>query len=1145
MPCDWCGFANADAARFCGGCGASLATECPSCAAPLRSGLRFCDSCGTQLGPAPSEPDPIAPGTRAERRRVSVLFVDLEDFTGIAESMDPEALRQVQSRYFESARAAVAAYDGTIEKFIGDAVMAVWGAPAAHEDDAERAVRAALAIVDSVSRLGGAASGLALRARAAVCTGGAAVTVGALGQGMVSGDLVNVAARLQSEAPTGGVLVDEPTRDLASGAATYEPVGSLTLKGRSAGIAAFRAIPRSRTDDARPAGAHSGAFVGRDGELRELIGLFEASVRERQCRLVSITGIAGIGKSRLGWELGEWIERLPDDVAWHTGQAPPYGEGITFAPLAEMVRRRIRVGAAEPPSVARRRLAATLSELVADEAERRWMEPRVAVLIERGDGEEFDREELFAAWRRFFERVADRTPVVLVFEDVQWADAALLDFIEHLAGWAREHPILVICLARVELLDRRPAWGTGTPRFTSIRLERLADADMRALLLGRAPDLSEGAVTSILARAGGVPLYGVEVVRVLSDGEPSPPVESLDVPDSLAGLISARIDAVPPAERLLLLSAAILGNRFEPGALVAITGTEPALIRERVEALARRDLLTLDEDPASPGHGAISFVQDLVRDVAAQTLAHADRRELHLAAARYLEAHDGEDIGEALARHLVEAHRLAPTHPDAARIARRAVAALRTAGRDALRLHVPSRALAHLEKALELAATPTERATVLEEAAAAARADARLDAAEAYLRELIELRGEGPESGRARAQLASVLLTAQRNEPALVELEAAVTAVADLASDPAGVEVISQLARARTLVGDDEAGLIWAERAIAAAEQLKLGSVAADARVTRGTALVRIGKVDEGMRELGRTIEDARRDGHLAVELRARNNLAWLAVADDPRTTLETAREGFDLAQTMGVGDMAVQLGEVACAAAVDTGDWPWALATTDALVATSIPEASRVALISNAAIIGAFAGDRRRVESLDAILPLPSETDAQVAAGVVTARAWTAFTAGRFNEAHDLATAAASESFGADRFQALALAVRAATWAGEPEKAAATLQVAEGTKLVGRATEATLASLRAAVSASRGDREPSGFEDAAAAWRRLDLPTQLAICLLDAERLADVETGELDQALRALGAHGLRALPAPSRASAHSGARTGTADRG
>ncbi len=962
------------------------------------------------------------------------------------------------------------------------------------------------------------------------------MTIGASGQGMVAGDLVNVAARLQSRAPAAGVLVDEATRDLASDAATYEAVGTMALKGRSGRIAAFRATPRSGADDVRSGGAHRGPFIGRDGELRELIGLYESSAREAQCRLVSVTGIAGIGKSRLAWEFGEWIERLPDDVAWHVGHARAYGDAITFAPLAEMVRRRIRVSDLEPPSVARRQLAATMTELVSDEVERAWMEPRIATLLDRDQPDAFERDELFAAWRRFFERVSERTPAVLVFEDLQWADTALLDFIDHLATWAREHPILVVTLARPELLDRRPAWGAGMPRSTSIRLERLADDDMRALLGGRAPDLADGMVEAILARAGGVPLYAVEVVRILAEPErrggrrrderrEGRPGAVVEVPDSLAGLISARIDAVPAAERRLLLSAAVLGSRFRPEELAAISGTDPAVVRERVEALVRRDLLTLDDEIASPGRGGISFVQDLVRDVASRTLGHADRRALHLAAARYLESTDREGASEALARHLVEAHRLAPDHPDALRVARRAVAALRAAARDAQRIHVPDRALGHLETALTLAGSPEERAAVLEEAAAAARAAAQLSQAERFLRELIELRRDGPEAAKARAQLASVLLMAQRNEPALVELESAIAAVDDAESDPAGVELIAQLARARLLVGDEQAGLGWAEQATEAAERLGLGGVAVDAHVTHGTALVVLGEVEVGIEELERAIETARRDGFLSAELRARNNLAWLAVADDPRVTLETARRGFELAQVMGVGDMAVQLGEVACAAALDTGDWEWALATTDELLSAPLPEANRLNLIADAAVIGALAGDRSRLKALDGIEPLPPETDAQVAAGIKTARAWISLVGGRLDEARDLAAAAALESLGADRFHALIVGARASVWAGDREGAAAALSEAEETQLTGRAKEAALETLRAGVAALDGDNDPAAFERAADGWRRLELPTQLALCLIDAARLVGLRTEELPSVIAELGARGLRGL--------------------
>jgi class 3 adenylate cyclase len=1136
MPCESCGFANAEAARFCGGCGRPLTATCRSCEAPLTAGVRFCSNCGAPVGtategaalPASGPPSPPTTAAGAERRRISVMFVDLENFTSLAESLDPEEVRRVQSRYFEAARSVVASYGGTIEKFIGDAVMAVWGAPTAHEDDAERAVRAALGIVVEVSRLGGAVSDRGLEARAAVASGEAAVTIGAPEQGMVAGDMVNVAARLQPRAPAGGVLVDGATRELAPNAAAYESVGTLTLKGRTAGIAAHRARPLDDAAAGRVRGVHAGPFAGRDRELRELTGLYEAMVREGLSRLVSITGIAGIGKSRLAWEFGEWIERRPEAVAWHAGRAPAYGESITFAAVAEMVRRRIRVADDAPPGVVRRQLATTLSELVRDDEERRWMEPRVAVLLGRDEDHDFERDELFAAWRRFFERVSDRSPVVLVFEDLHWADPALLDFVEHLATWAREHRILIVALARPELLDRRPGWGAGVGRFTSINLDRLSDAAVRELLSDRAAGLPDAVVRTILDRAGGVPLYAVEVMRMLGSGPR--PGGAIEVPDSLAGLIAARIDALPAAERRLLLSASVLGRRFRPEALAAVSGADAAVVHERADALVRRDLLTVDDELGSPGRGDMAFMQDLVRDVAFRTLGHDDRRALHIAAARYLEAREDDGAADALARHLLEAHRLAPTHVDAPRIARRAVAALRTAARDAMRLHVPERALRHLEHALEMTEAPAQRAVLLAEAATAARDAAQLDVAEALLRELVAHHGDGdaPAAARARAQLASVLLMAQRNEPALVELEAALAAIADPEADAGAAEVAAQLARARMLVGDDEAGVEWADRAIATAERLDVSAVAADAIVTRGTALVRLGRGAEGLAELDRAIGLAREGALLATELRARNNLAWLLVSDDPHATLANARAGGDLATTMGVGDMAVQLLEVACAAAIDTGDWEWALSTTAEITRGPVPQANRINLISQAAVLGAYTARRPPLRAFAAIQPLPPETDPQVASSVLYAQAWIAFLAGSLDEAQRLAAQAAVESFGAERSYQVALVGRAALWRGDRDAAAAAIGTFDGLPLTGRATRATSRTLAAGLAVLDGDSDPGAFTTAADAWRELRLPLPLALCLLDAQRLlggAAAGRDELVATLRTLRARGLERL--------------------
>ncbi|HEY6607917.1 MAG TPA: hypothetical protein VI277_01865, partial [Candidatus Limnocylindria bacterium] len=680
----------------------------------------------------------------------------------------------------------------------------------------------------------------------------------------------------------------------------------------------------------------------------------------------------------------------------------------------------------------------------------------------------------------------------------------------------------------------RPGFGGSVGRFTSLHLERLPDDAMRELLMGRATSLPEQEIRSILDRAGGVPLYAVEVARVLEDRglEATERVASkrLDVPDSLAGLITARIDALPVDERRLLLSAAVLGRSFRPEALHAVSGTEAALVRGRVEDLVRRDLLQVDDELASPGLGGISFVQDLVRDVAYRTLGLADRRALHIAAARYLESREDEGAAEALSFHLVRAQELAPEHPDARRVARRAVGALRIAARDALRMHAPERALAHLQRGLELVDSPEQRALLLEEAATSARAAARLELSESYLRELIGLVADtdAARAARARAQLASVLLMAQRNEPALAELEAALRAMKDPDSDPAGVEVAAQLARAHVLVGDDAASLAWAERAFAAAQRLGMDAVAIDAVVTRGTARVRLGDEAAGMTDLDMAIERARAGGFLATELRARNNLAWLTVSDDPRATLRTARDGFELATRMGVGDMAAQLGEVACAAALDTGDWTWSLQTTDELLRGSVPYANRISLIAGAAIIGAIAGDAGRMADLAELEPIPEGTDAQLVSGVHHARAWIAFVSGEFGAATRLAADAAAGTFGAERVHQLALCARAAMWDGDRGSAANAMAEIELEPLRGRVVAATRLSLEAGLAAIDSHDAVAAFARADDAWRALDLPLHLALSQLDADRLLGESApapDELVATLEGLGARGLLGL--------------------
>ncbi|MFI5254490.1 MAG: AAA family ATPase, partial [Candidatus Limnocylindrales bacterium] len=524
MICASCGTENRADRRFCRNCGLALASACAVCGAANEPGDRFCGNCGSALAAiaatgevatALNAPDATSVAT-TERRFVSVLFLDLVGFTALTESRDPEDVQALQRRYFQAAREVVGRYGGTVEKFIGDAVMAVWGTPVAHEDDADRAVRAALDLVDSVAQLDTGAPELRLRARAAVMTGETAVNLGAAGQGMVTGDLVNTAARLQGAAEPGQVLVGDATRRATEAAIRYESVGDHQLKGKSEGVAAWRAIAVlagrgavGRADVLEP------PFVGRDTEFHLLKELLHAAGRERRARLVSIVGVAGIGKSRLVWELEKYIDGIEEAIYWHQGRSPAYGEGVAFWALGEMVRQRAGIAETESPNVARERLDAALAEYVPNVEERAWLGPRLAALIGLEEMPATERADLFAAWRTFFERVSERGTAVLVFEDLQWADQGVFDFVESLLEWSRSHPLLIVTLARPEVFERRPSWGAGQRNFSGLHLEALPNGAIRDLLAGLAPGIPEALIARVVARAEGVPLYAVETVRML------------------------------------------------------------------------------------------------------------------------------------------------------------------------------------------------------------------------------------------------------------------------------------------------------------------------------------------------------------------------------------------------------------------------------------------------------------------------------------------------------------------------------------------------------------------------------------------------------------------------------------------------------
>jgi len=401
VQCATCGTENRTGSRFCDNCGAPLASNCPACGEPNRSDARFCASCGATLAAGAPAAAATQPAT-AERRLVSVLFTDLVGFTTIAEDRDPEAVRELLSRYFDTATEIVQLHGGTVEKFIGDAVMAVWGTPIAHEDDAERAVRTALVLVDAVAALHPG-----LQARGGVLTGEVAVTLGATNQGMVAGDLVNTAARLQGVAEAGTVLVGETTRRAAERAIVFEPLGDQSLKGKTSPVPAWRALRvvaqrggQGRADGLEP------PFVGRDEELRQLKDVLHAVGRERRPRLVSITGPGGIGKSRLVWELEKYVDGVAETIYWHRGRSPSYGEGIAFWALGEMVRRRARLTEDDDEATTRERITTTLEEYVGDASERERIGPALLTLLGVEEAPAGGRDALFPALAPFLR--ADR-----------------------------------------------------------------------------------------------------------------------------------------------------------------------------------------------------------------------------------------------------------------------------------------------------------------------------------------------------------------------------------------------------------------------------------------------------------------------------------------------------------------------------------------------------------------------------------------------------------------------------------------------------------------------------------------------------------------------------------------------------------------
>jgi class 3 adenylate cyclase/tetratricopeptide (TPR) repeat protein len=653
-----------------------------------------------------------------------VLFCDVVGFTPLSESRDPEAVRELLTQYFGMARTVIGRYGGVVEKFIGDAVMAVWGTPTATEGDAERTVRAALDLVAAVEALGAEAGVPGLAARVGVVTGEVAVSLGAVGEGMVAGDAVNTAARVQSVAAPGQVLVDAATHRLAGGTVGFTEAGSHQLKGKTEPQELWGAtrvlswVGANQRMDGLEA-----PLTGRDAELRTIRDMFHATTDRRMPRLVLVSGPAGVGKSRLGWEFEKYVDGLKAEVWWHRGRCLSYGEGVAFWALAEMVRQRLGIAEEDPAEVAAAKLQDGLDRFMADPAERAYAGARLSRLLGvpfGGDGgATLSREELFAGWRMFFERLAAVEPLVLLVEDAQYADAGLLDFLDYLIDWGRDLPVYVLVFARPELGQVRPGFGTGRNRST-LTLDPLDPTSMDRLVDSLVPGMPVLARSRITSQAQGIPLFAVETVRSLIDRDIVQPVEGvyrltgdvgeLVVPDSLHALLAARLDALDPGVRRLVSDAAVLGTTFPAEALIAVSGRDEPSVRAALTDLVRREVLSVSADPLSPERGSYRFSQEMLRQVAYDTLSRRDRKTRHLTVAAHLRtafAGDGEEVNDVVARHYLDALNAVPDDPDAAEIRGQAIAALIRAAERATRTGAPAQAATSYAAAAELTLSST------------------------------------------------------------------------------------------------------------------------------------------------------------------------------------------------------------------------------------------------------------------------------------------------------------------------------------------------------------------------------------------------------------------------------------------------------
>ncbi|MDQ3382044.1 MAG: AAA family ATPase [Actinomycetota bacterium] len=863
---------------------------CPSCGQENPAGFRLCGMCGTPLTDAPS-------AGRQERKVLTVLFADLVGFTSRSELMDPEDVGALLGPYWERLRTELEHFGGTVEKFIGDAVVALFGAPVAHEDDPERAVRAALAIREWVVEEG------ELQVRIGVNTGEALVSLGARpaeGEGMASGDVVNTAARLQSAAPVNGILVGEQTYRATERAIEYREHEPVQAKGKANPVPVWEAVQaRSRfgVDLTRDAGS---PLVGRQEELDLLLAALKRAADERLPQLATLVGVPGIGKSRLLGELFAEIDRGDRLVMWRQGRSLPYGEGVSYWALGEMVKAQAGILETDSAEETARKLREALASLLPDASEVAWLEPHlrplVGLVVDEASADR--RGEAFAAWRRFFEALAEERPLVLVFEDLHWADDGLLDFVDHLVDWLTDVPVLVVGSARPELLTRRPSWGGGKANATTVSLAPLSDEETARLvhaLLERSV-LPAEVQTLLLERAGGNPLYAEEFARMVAERGG----EELELPGSVQGIIAARLDALEAEDKELLQNAAVVGKVFWSGALGAIGERDRFQIEERMHALERRELVRRARRSSVAGESEYAFRHVLLRDVAYGSIPRAARAERHRRAAEWIESLGRpEDQADLLAHHYLSALELArAAGVDAGVLAQSASNALLRAGERAVGLNAFASAARFFEEALELGVREEERPRVLFQLGAALRraGDERGIPHLEEARDALLAAGDPETAAEACVLLARSWWDQGKNDRGREQLERARELVRDRPASVSAARVLLEVSRYAMLADETEEAIRAGREVFEMAETLGLSELVPSALINIGSARGNTGD-EGGIADLERAIEIAEATNNSELP-RAYNNLA--AMQSNVQRAHELQLLGKEAAERLG-----------------------------------------------------------------------------------------------------------------------------------------------------------------------------------------------------------------------------------------------------